>query len=105
MKPEEIKKRLDETKQRYPEKFASEEAIFSRIHRGSRIFISTACGEPLHLSRTLINYVEAHPKAFFDAEILYVWTLGVAPYMDERYKRYFRCNSFPGLFNSSLDRL
>jgi len=85
---------FEEMKRRYPEKFASEEIIFSHIHRGDRIFISTACGEPQYMVRAMIHFVESHPKAFFDAEVLHVWTLGVAPYTDEKFKNNFRHNSF-----------
>jgi len=42
----------------------------------------------------LVEYVEANPKAFFDTEILHVWTLGVVPYTDEKLKNTFRFNSF-----------
>lgn len=84
----------EEIRKGYPEKFASEEKIFSHIHRGDRIFISTACGEPQYLVRALIQFVESNPKAFFDAEILHVWTLGVAPYTEEKFKDNFRHNSF-----------
>ena len=76
----------DEMKKVYPEKFVSEDEIFSHIHRGDRIFIHTACGEPQYLVQALIQYVESHPKAFFDAEVIHVWTLGVAPYTDEKFK-------------------
>lgn len=78
----------------YPEKFVSEEILFSHIHRGDRIFIGTACSEPQYLVRALIQFVESNPKAFFDAEILHVWTLGVTPYMEEKFKENFRYNSF-----------
>jgi acyl-CoA hydrolase/GNAT superfamily N-acetyltransferase len=78
----------------YPDKFVSEERVFHNIHRGNRIFIGTACGEPQYLVRALIKYVESHPKGLFDAEILHVWTLGIAPYTDERFKSNFRHNSF-----------
>jgi len=85
---------LEAMKARYPEKFAREEDIFRNIHRGHRIFIATACGEPQYLVQALINYVSSHPKAFFDAEVFHVWTLGVAPYTDEKFKQNFRHNSF-----------
>lgn len=85
---------LAEFKKIYPEKFATEDKIFDNIHPGDRIFIGTGCGEPQHLVRALINYVQSHPKAFFDAEVLQVWTLGVAPYADEKFKDTFRHNSF-----------
>src|SRR5512142_1965231 len=86
--------RIAEIKALYPEKFPTEERIFSAIHPGNRVFIGTGCGEPQYLVRALINYVRSHPKAFFDAELLQVWTLGVAPYADEKFKDAFRHNSF-----------
>lgn len=79
---------------RYPDKFRPEHEIFSRIHRGDRIFIGTGCGEPQYLVQALIRYVEQHPKAIFDAEVFHVWTLGLAPYADEKFKANFRHNSF-----------
>ena len=85
---------LREMQRRYPEKFSDEGRIFGHIHGGDRIFISTGCGEPQYLVRRLIGYVERNPKAFFDTEILHVWTLGVAPYTNEKFKSNFRLNSF-----------
>jgi acyl-CoA hydrolase/RimJ/RimL family protein N-acetyltransferase len=85
---------IEEIRKLLPDKLATEEKIFSHIHRGDRIFIGTACGEPQYLVRALVNYVSSHPKAFFDAEVLHVWTLGVAPYTDEKFKHNFRHNSF-----------
>lgn len=87
-------KTMEEMRQIYPNKFMPEDRVFSHIHRGDRIFIGTACGEPQYLVRSLVNYVQSHPKAFFDAEVLHVWTLGVAPYADEKFKYNFRHNSF-----------
>ena len=78
----------------YPQKFKTEEHAFRSIRRGDRIFIGTACGEPQHLVRELIKYVESYPTAFYDAEVYHVWTLGLAPYADEKFKRNFRHNSF-----------
>ena len=86
--------KIAEIKALYPEKFPTEERIFSAIHPGNRVFIGTGCGEPQYLVRALINYVRSHPKAFFDAELLQVWTLGVAPYADQKFKDNFRHNSF-----------
>lgn len=81
-------------KEKYPEKFVPEEKIFQNIHRGDRIFISTGCGEPQYLVGALVKYVKDNPKAFADAEIFHIWTLGVAPYADESYTYNFRHNSF-----------
>ena len=85
---------IDRLKGQYPDKFVPEERIFGHIRRGDRIFIGTACGEPQHLVQSLVDYVRANPKALFDAEILHVWTLGVAPYTDEAFRHAFRHNSF-----------
>jgi acyl-CoA hydrolase len=87
-------KKIEEIMRSHPEKFATENHIFSNIHPGNRIFIGTGCGEPQYLVRALINYVQSHPKAFFDTELLQVWTLGVAPYADAKFRDYFRHNSF-----------
>lgn len=86
--------RVKKWQERYPEKFAPEEEIFKHIHRGNRLFISTACGEPQYLVSALIKYVENHPKAFADTEIFHIWTLGLAPYADAKYTYNFRHNSF-----------
>jgi acyl-CoA hydrolase/GNAT superfamily N-acetyltransferase len=85
---------LDDWKQKYPDKFAPLEFIYSHIHRGDTIFIGSACAEPQHLVQGLIRYVKSNPKAFFDAEVLHVRSLGVAPYATEKFKQNFRHNSF-----------
>jgi acyl-CoA hydrolase/RimJ/RimL family protein N-acetyltransferase len=85
---------LTEIKSQFPEKFASEEQIFSHIHRGDRIFIASACAEPQYLVNALVKYTESYPKAFFDAEVIHIWSLGLAPYTEERFKYNFRHNSF-----------
>jgi acyl-CoA hydrolase/GNAT superfamily N-acetyltransferase len=85
---------LDNWKKLYPEKFAGEEAVFSHIRRGDHIFVASGCGEPQYLVRAMVNYVESHPKAFFDAEIIHVYSFGIAPYTDPKFKRNFRHNSF-----------
>ena len=85
---------LKEVEKKYPKKFAAEDHIFSKIHPGDHIFIGTACGEPQYLVNAMVKYVESHPKAFFDAEVLHVWTLGIAPYTDQKFKSNFRLNSF-----------
>lgn len=85
---------LDETKKAYPEKFVPEEKVFDSIRRGDHLFVSTGCGEPQYLISALADYVDSHPKAFFDTEVFHVWTLGVAPYAEDKFKRQFRHNSF-----------
>ena len=92
MKPE--ANSLEDLKKNHPEKFVSEDVIFSHIHRGNTIFIGSACAEPQYLVQGLIRYIEEKPYAFFDAEIIHVRTLGVAPYTEKKFKRNFRHNSF-----------
>ena len=87
-------KSLADWKQEYPEKFAPVEKVFNDIHRGDVIFIGSACAEPQYLVHSLIRYVKSNPKAFFDAEVIHIRTLGVAPYADEKFKQNFRHNSF-----------
>jgi acyl-CoA hydrolase/RimJ/RimL family protein N-acetyltransferase len=87
-------KNLEKIRTAWPDKFASEEEIFRHIHAGDRIFIGTGCGEPQYLVQALVNYVKNNPKAFFDAELIHVWTLGVAPYTDEKFQENFRLDSF-----------
>jgi len=88
------KNSLESFKKVFPKKFALEDTIFSHIHRGGTIFIGSACAEPQYLVQGLIRYVESKPNAFFDAEIIHVRTLGVAPYTEKKFRQNFRHNSF-----------
>ncbi len=81
-------------REKYADKFLTEEVIFKRIHRGDRIFIGTGCGEPQYLVKALTNYVTKHPTALFDTEVMHVWSLGIAPYADIKFKKHFRQNTF-----------
>ncbi len=85
---------LDDWKRLYPEKFAEDAAVFTHIRRGDHIFVASGCGEPQYLVRAMVNYVESNPKAFFDTEIIHVYSFGIAPYTDPKFKRNFRHNSF-----------
>ncbi len=85
---------LEHWKSAFPDKFAPEDRIFDHIHRGDRIFVGTACAEPQYLVQAFIKYIEKNPNQIFDAEIFHVWTLGVAPYNDAKFKSNFRQNSF-----------
>ncbi len=94
MQQEEAATVLEDLRSAYPDKFASENRVFSHIHRGDVIFIASGCGEPQYLVRSLIEYVESHPKGFFDTEVIHLWSMGLAPYADDKFKRNFRHNSF-----------
>lgn len=89
-----IDERIAALRDRYPDKFAAEPAIFSKIRRGAKIFVGTACGEPQYLIHALTQYVESHPKAVVDTEVFQVWSLGVATYNEPKFKSNFRHNSF-----------
>lgn len=89
-----VEDKIAKFKSQFPEKFAPEDQIFSKINKGDRIFVATGCGEPQYLVRAMVNYVETNPKAVFDAEVFHVWTLDVAPYADKKYRSNFRHNSF-----------
>lgn len=85
----------DEIQKKWPHKFRDQERfIFNEIRPGNRIFVGTGCGEPQYLVRSLLNFVDDQPKAFLDAEIMNIVTLGVAPYTDEKFRDNFRLNSF-----------
>ena len=84
---------LEMWKASHPQKFATETEIFSYIRRGDYIFVSSGCGEPQYLVNSLVKYVEANPKAF-DTEIIHIYSFGIAPYTDQKFKKNFRHNSF-----------
>ncbi|HPA72501.1 MAG TPA: GNAT family N-acetyltransferase [Spirochaetota bacterium] len=92
--PADGREHLETLKRDHPEKFADTKKIFGRIHRGSSIFVGTACGEPQHLVNELIGYVSSSNHALFGAEVMQVWMLGVAPYDNVKFKNSFRHNSF-----------
>ncbi len=94
MQPEIFLDFLDGFKKAYPEKFVSEDEIFRHIRRGDHIFVASGCGEPQYVVQAMIRYVESNPKAFFDAEIIHIYSLGLAPYAGPKYKANFRHNSF-----------
>jgi acyl-CoA hydrolase/RimJ/RimL family protein N-acetyltransferase len=81
-------------KTRWPKKFWPENAIFNQIHPGDRIFVGTGCGEPQHLVGALKSYVEKRPNSLLGAEMIHVWTLGIAPCAEEKFRENFRLNSF-----------
>lgn len=85
---------VEDWRRQRPDKFVSLERIFTDLPRGARIFLGTACAEPQFLVSRLLAQVQRQPKTLLGAELYQVWTLGVAPYADERLKDNFRHNSF-----------
>jgi acyl-CoA hydrolase/GNAT superfamily N-acetyltransferase len=84
----------EEVQMKWPEKFAPESKIFDQIHPNDRIFIGTGCGEPQYLVKSLVDFVKNKPNAFLETELIHVWTLGIAPYADEKLQQNFRLDSF-----------
>ncbi len=79
--------------EKYPEKFVSLDAALGSIRRGCEIFIHSACGEPRFLTSSLMDYVESHPKAFYDAEVMHLWSQNSRD-AGERFQANFRTNCF-----------
>jgi len=92
--PERNIENLESLRALFPGKFVSCREAFSHIHRGNSIFIGSSCGEPQYLVRELVNYVENSSHSIFGSEVIHVWTLGVAPYADEKFRMNFRHSSF-----------
>jgi acyl-CoA hydrolase/GNAT superfamily N-acetyltransferase len=74
----------------YQKRLTDARTALSRIRRGSRIFIGSACGEPQLLVRTLLDVAEH----LVDTEILHFLDLGIEPYTDEKFDGNFRHNAF-----------
>ncbi len=86
--------RLDDLKKLYPKKFTTEYRVFKNIKRGNKVFFGTGAGEPRYLVRSLMEYLNKDPAAFFDVDIYYVWTLLDNTDFYEKYKNNFRISSF-----------
>ena len=73
----------------YKERLTDAKTALSRIRRGARIFIGSACGEPQLLVKTLIDVALKHA----DTEIIHFLDIGLASYTDEMYNENFRHNA------------
>ncbi len=73
----------------YKEKLTDAYSALSRIRRGSRIFIASACGEPQLLVKTLLDMA----PSFSDVEIIHFLDLGLTDYTSEMYTEHFRHNA------------
>jgi acyl-CoA hydrolase/GNAT superfamily N-acetyltransferase len=76
--------------QKYQGMITTPEAAVTRIKPGERVFIGTACAEPLKLVTALARRAEE----LTDVEIVHLLTFGDAPYAHERLVQSFRVNSF-----------
>lgn len=73
----------------YQKRLTDPRTALSRIRKGGRVFIGSACGEPQLLVKTLINVAQD----LADTEIIHFLDLGIASYTDEKYNEYFRHNA------------
>ncbi|MDW7711340.1 MAG: GNAT family N-acetyltransferase [Deferrisomatales bacterium] len=77
-------------KSRYASRVVTRETALSRIQRGGKIFVGSACAEPQYLVEGLAQ----RAANLADSEILSILTLGIAPYTDEKLAKIFRHNAF-----------
>ncbi len=61
-----------------------------KIDKGKRIFVGSGAAEPNYL----INELMRHSERFWDNEVVHLFTLGKAPYVEEKYSCNFRHNAF-----------
>ena len=73
----------------YRKRLTDARTALSRIRRGARIFIGSACGEPQLLVKTLIEVA----SDLADTEVIHFLDLGIEPYTDEKFTGSFRHNA------------
>ena len=66
------------------------ETALSTVHRGSKVFLGTACAEPQYLVQGLMD----RASNLHDVQIFHFVTLGDKPYTEKRFDRRFRHNAF-----------
>ncbi len=76
-------------RQTYAEKLTDAANALSRIRRGARIFIASACGEPQLLVKTLLGM----SQNFTDVELIHFLDLGLTEYTSDVYTEHFRHNA------------
>ena len=77
-------------KEKYASQIMTAAGAIKRIRPGQRVFIGTACAEPLELVKALAQRATELP----DTEVVHLLTFGEAPYAHRELTRYFRVNSF-----------
>ncbi len=76
--------------EKYRDMIATPRAAIARVRPGQRVFIGTACAEPLELVRELTS----RACELADVEIVQLLTKGEAPYATEKLAQCFLVNSF-----------
>lgn len=73
----------------YRSRLTDARTALSKIRRGARIFLGSACGEPQLLIKTLIDVADN----LADTEIIHFLDVGIASYTDEKFNQNFRHNA------------
>ncbi|RLI48620.1 MAG: 4-hydroxybutyrate CoA-transferase [Candidatus Thorarchaeota archaeon] len=76
--------------ERYKSKMLTADQAIRKIRRGSRIFLGTGCGVPIHLVQALAKNADV----MADNEIVHLLTLGETPSADPEFQNQFRHNAF-----------
>ncbi|MGQ4871995.1 MAG: 4-hydroxybutyrate coenzyme A transferase, partial [Candidatus Thorarchaeota archaeon] len=76
--------------ERYKSKVLTADQAIRKIRRGSRIFLGTGCGVPIHLVQALAKNADV----MADNEIVHLLTLGETPSADPEFQNQFRHNAF-----------
>ena len=74
----------------YREKIVKAEEALAGIKKGSRIFISSGCGEPQYLEEKLVEQAEK----LFDVEIIQVLSTRAQAYTAEKLSKHFQVKNF-----------
>jgi acyl-CoA hydrolase/GNAT superfamily N-acetyltransferase len=77
-------------KERYKDFITTAERAVAQIKPGHRVFVGTACAEPVEL----IEALTARANELSDVEIIQLLTKGDAPYTDKKFSHCFTINSF-----------
>ncbi|NIN67730.1 MAG: 4-hydroxybutyrate CoA-transferase, partial [Anaerolineae bacterium] len=76
--------------QRYSDKVKTARQALRIIERGDSVFIGSGAAEP----QLLVAELAKMSMEFADTEIVHLWTLGLAPYTQPKFKCQFRHNAF-----------
>jgi len=77
-------------KAKYASKIGTAAAAIKLIRPGDTVFIGTGCAEPQHLVQALVD----HSRHLYDVHIVHLLTMGIAPYVEQRFRDKFKMNTF-----------
>ncbi|OGO05743.1 MAG: hypothetical protein A2Y73_00655 [Chloroflexi bacterium RBG_13_56_8] len=98
---------VEKWRKNYSDRVMNAQQALSRIHSGSRVFLSPGCGEPQYLLEELVK-LGGTGRRLNDVEIVHMLTVGSAPHAQKRYDQHFRHNSLfvgPGVRSAVYEGL